>query len=195
MSGNEVSIQGADEFQKRAFVVKGVVQALPKRRRRFLTLSIQRVKRAAAQTAPVKSGTLKRGIGYEVDQDCAYLTSGVAYGLIQERGGKTKPHDIFPRNAKVLAWRTSAASPFIQRIRFGNSKMLRSLSASNIASATKRLRAGKAVSGMYFHWPAGRGVHHPGSRIKPQRYAMRAFESCRGFILSEAAKIVNPEVK
>ena len=74
-----------------------------------LQAHIQRNK-LSGQVLNVKTGALRRSIQTRVERSAAHVTglvysSGdVKYAGIHEFGGRTKPHDIFPRKAKALAF-------------------------------------------------------------------------------------------
>ena len=60
------------------------------------------------QVLKVQSGRLRRSITYKtyVSDSMIYALVGtnVIYAAIHEFGGKTKPHDIYPKKGKVLSW-------------------------------------------------------------------------------------------
>jgi len=181
------------DLAKNIYRLNGLAAATPQQRRRLLERSIIAVERQAKKNAPVGrkfGGTLRDGIGWKVEDDgSAVITAGVKYGRIQEFGGKTKPHRIEPRFAKVLAWGVPAGSPFANAMKFGSGKT-RGTSMKNVNAARARMQSGKSVTGMYFHWPKGRGVNHPGSRIKPKHYTRDAFTAVLPAIQADAAKMI-----
>lgn len=69
-----------------------------------------------------KSGRLVRSIGSRVLDSAAavfgivFQSSDVPYGAIHEYGGKTSPHLIVPKNAKVLAFTKAGSKVFASKV-------------------------------------------------------------------------------
>lgn len=78
------------------------------------------------------------------------LSANTAYAAIQERGGRTRPHVIMPRNAAVLAWQSGS------KIRFRKSD-------------GKAMKAGKIMT-------FAKRVNHPGSKIPARPYLRPALQ-------------------
>jgi hypothetical protein len=87
----------------------------------------------------------------------------VRYAKIQELGGHTSPHDIVPRNARVLAW------PIATRVVVGSLGVL----------APKN--AGRASAQIYAY---AMRVHHPGSNIPARPYMTPALQDARPEIIA-----------
>lgn len=189
----------AGEYAKLGIALEQLARAQPARRREALRNSIVEIQRNARKITKVAGGVfmrpggdLSRGIGAQYGENGAELTSGVKYGLIHEVGGKTRPHRIEPRFAKVLAWSVAAGSPFANAGRIGRGKG-RSLTARTSTRLVGRARSGGSVSGMYFHWPKGRGVNHPGSRIRPKRYSWLAYQDSEPYVLDQMFKALGQD--
>jgi hypothetical protein len=85
---------------------------------------------AAVQTrAPVKTGRLRRSIFEEVTINPAqalgrvYVSSDTPYARIQEYGGTTPPHDIYPTKASVLAFMVGGRKVFAKVVHHPGSKI------------------------------------------------------------------------
>lgn len=109
-------------------------------------------KKLSGQVLNVVSGRLRRSIFHRVDTTPtsvvgSVLQSGdVKYGRIHEYGGQTSPHEIRPKNARVLAFSRNAQTVFAARVNHPGSKMpersyMRSSLAEMRASIVADLRA------------------------------------------------------
>lgn len=77
----------------------------------------------------VRSGRLRRSIQHRVISQAGLImgqvfSSGdVKYARIHEFGGQTRPHDIFPKNAKALAFKMGGKQVFARSVRHPGSKI------------------------------------------------------------------------
>jgi hypothetical protein len=90
--------------------------------------------------------------------------SGLPYLAIQEYGGVTSPHDIFPVNAKALAFFGQGAAEF--------------------------LPGGDATGPLVF----AKGVHHPGSKMPERSFLRYALATRRSAIRAAIFGAVNDAI-
>ncbi len=121
-----------------------------------------------------RTGTLRRSISPEVGQSGTAITGSVGTNIIYARaheyGVTTRPHDIYPRKARALAWMKSGFD--LGEVKKGWFR----------ATGTWTKKGGKALGEMGALQFA-RVVHHPGSVI-PERSFMRT-----------ALKEMEPEIR
>lgn len=91
-------------------VFPGIMDAAGKRMASLVIALSNKIKfdKLSGQVLKNQSGTLRRSITPAVKTAGAVLTGEVAtnieYAAIHEYGGRTKPHDIFPRKGRALAF-------------------------------------------------------------------------------------------
>ncbi len=77
----------------------------------------------------VKSGRLRRSIQHRVIANGnvilgqVFSSGDVKYARIHEMGGQTRPHDIFPKGAKALAFKMGGKQVFARSVRHPGSKI------------------------------------------------------------------------
>lgn len=159
----------------------------PERRKRALGICIREVERQAKRIA-TRAGVFKTGAG-KLSQSLrgrvfstttAGLTVGVAYGLIQDHGGKTRPHIIRPRFAKALMFPAGKgyAAMGLMIGKGANRQLLTGGRTGFQAGAAAKLHAKGQMQGMMLL----KHVHHPGSRIPPTHYSWKAYLASRTYM-------------
>lgn len=108
-------------------------------------------------------GKMQSSVSTQVSESASYIegtvsASGLPYLAIQEFGGVTRPHDIFPVNAQALHFMTPAAAVF----------------RSGSASATDEVFS--------------QVVHHPGSDLPERSYLRYALAQRRSAIFDAFAQ-------
>lgn len=184
-----------DSIKDGLYRLDSAIAATPATMRRVLTQMIIEVEREAKRYARSggafssrSTGRLARSIGHQVSgSDIAILTTGVKYGMIQEFGGQTKAHEIRPRFAKALAFKTGAGfSSNVLRVGKGSGAMFHSGPVRFAAGAAAKLAARGQLAGM----TVVKAVHHPGSRIPGTHYAQKSFAEKRETIRELAATAI-----
>jgi phage gpG-like protein len=88
----------------------------------------------------------------------ARVGTDVVYARIHEFGGKTRRHDIRPRNKQVLAWPT--AGGYVTK-----------------SGEMKRFYGGKSKAARKYGWTYAMVVDHPGSKIPARPYLFPAYQT------------------
>jgi phage gpG-like protein len=157
MAGFPIYVEGADAVAAKLLLAPAKVRAAVLR---AVETSAARVTAAAKaklsdDVLRVRTGRLRRSVHYVMgggpDAPSAAIGTNVEYAAIHEFGGTTKPHEIVPVNARVLAFRGSSGDPvFATRVFHPGSKMpqrsfLRSALAAEQEAIRERINA--AVKG------------------------------------------------
>jgi HK97 gp10 family phage protein len=111
MSNITLKVEGLDKLQAGMTNAPSVIR---KEVKWAMTNSVNAVKITAADNAPFKTGTLKRSIHTDIQDEgfkgVVYQNPDEApYGIFIEYG--TKPHEINPTNKKALFW-NGAINPY-----------------------------------------------------------------------------------
>jgi phage gpG-like protein len=142
--------------------IKNMIPAIQARSLEAMKLSVieltARVKeKLSDDVLHVRTGTLRRSITGKVSESGTQVIgtvgTNIVYARINEFGGKTPPHDIYPRNAQALAWPGQGvnASAFMKKG----------------GGFTKRGGVSLGQSGSLVF---AKVVHHPGSKIPARSY-------------------------
>lgn len=152
-----VEFRGLNELIVKFDALPATVFAAVANKVEAYTLALEERVKDHVQSGPlhVKTGKLLASIGHEFhagayDALGVVYSRGVPYNLIQEQGGRTPAHDIFPRSRKVLAFMTKAG-------------------ALNRAISGWRHQISRSSSNAMVFTPF---VRHPGS-VMPERSFMR----------------------
>lgn len=149
------------------------VKAIDRSAKRIGFSGVERAKHYLTQANAIKSGAARRSIGYEIKKTPRIWTiimgGFMKYLIFLEEG--TKPHFIFPKNKKALAFR--ARKIYIGKKRIG------SMVTRNVgAGKTKRMRM-----------EVYKYVKHPGTK------AIRFFERAMNDIRELTPIIILDELK
>jgi len=136
-----VTLQGYGALRARLDRLKAIDKPL------LRMLGMAAVREAKAR-APRKTGNLSRSISSEVQGSSSVRLYARANYAADVEGG-TRPHDIVPRNASVLAWPASAAG--------------RRLSGTARSGMFKSKKSAAKLGG----WAFAMRVHHPGTKPQP----------------------------
>lgn len=115
-------------------------------------------------------GVMQASVATQVEDGGTFINGsvsaeGLPYLAIQEYGGVTSPHDIFPVNAQVLAFMSQGFRPDGKGV---GPVTFRNLAANNIMFA--------------------QGVHHPGSVLPERSYLRYALTQRRAAIRAAFAQ-------
>ena len=106
------TLDGANELIARFEAMPATVMALVAAKTRALAIQLQAlvVQKLSGEVLQVRTGALRRSIQEEVDQTetsviaTIFSAGDVKYAAIQNYGGVTPPHDIYPSKAEALAF-------------------------------------------------------------------------------------------
>ena len=167
----DLRIEGAEKLMK---ALDKLVMT-PDQLRKLLHNSARMIKKDAVANVSNRilhrrSGNLATNIKID-DSELDRLTVRVgvgktaAYGAAHEFGAKTKPHDIYPRFKKVLAWK-SVGGRFTK------------------GGKIELFFGGKSKAAKTLGYTYARHVHHPGSVIPKRPWLMPAYESNKDKIVA-----------
>jgi hypothetical protein len=118
------------------------------------------------------TGMLARKSGWKnMGDGSGVATAGVAYGLIQERGGTTKPHEIVAK-----------ARPYVTNFSWRKGKIVGKKTVGRTGGVLAFMIGGK----MIFR----KSVHHPGSKITGTHYTLKSYEKVLPAIHADAAAML-----
>ncbi len=191
----------SDDLPRQVARLEEIAKLAPERRRSILGYAIREIERAAKRIArsggvfSVRStGRLAASLRGRVESSTtAGLHVGVAYGVIQDQGGTTRPHEIRPRFKRALAFASRPGFAAMSlRVRLGSARrrggdfIYHSGPIHFREGAAAKLAARGAITGM----TVVRSVKHPGSRIPPTHYSWKAWLASREGIREKIAEIM-----
>lgn len=105
------------------------LERVPQKLGQIVTLLTLKLLAAVQTRAPVLTGKLRRSIFQEITLNPyqalgkVYVSPDTPYARIQEYGGTTPPHDIFPNKASVLAFMIGGKQIFARSVHHPGSKI------------------------------------------------------------------------
>ena len=107
----------------------GIQARVPQKLGQVVTALALKLHAAVTRRAPVLTGKLRRSIFQDVTLNAVeavgrvYVSPDTPYARIQEFGGKTKPHDIYPTKAQALAFMVGGKQVFAKVVHHPGSKI------------------------------------------------------------------------
>lgn len=117
-----------------------------------LKLLARSQRKVSGEVLKVRTGRLRRGLNDQYQESKNEIVGSVGinrrtvpYARIHEMGGKTKPHVILPKTARVLVFQKNGQTIFTTRVNHPGSKMpMRSFLRSSLTEMRDQIRVGLA---------------------------------------------------